>query len=335
MAITKFISSCVSIGALALSGAAAAQTPTDMPPNLSPLPAFDISLTTNLNGESRLRFATTTANLGLGPLQLVGGDIDTGSGKQRVNQEVFLSDGSSFLHNAGVFEYHAEHGHIHFENFAQYEFQPVNAPGGSLLTGSKVTFCVIDTDLIDSRLPGAMSSPVYTACNSQVQGLSVGWGDTYGAHLPGQEIDVTGAPDGIYTLRIVSDPKNTLIETDETDNESCVLIQVVKPNTVNVLDSSGSCAGVTSISPNSAAMGASVQVSISGFGFTNNMSVIFERGNGPRPVASNVQLVSDTDTNDVITATVTVPYKRKGGKDPVWNLKVGDSVLFDAFTVTQ
>jgi hypothetical protein len=323
------------IGALALSGTAIAQSPTDMPPNLSPLPAFDISLTTNLNGESTLRFGTTTANLGLGPLQLVGGDIDTGSAKQRVDQEVFLSDGSSFRHNAGVFEYHAAHSHIHFENFALYELQPVNAPGGSLLAGSKVTFCVMDTDLIDSRLPGAPSSPVYTTCNSQIQGLSVGWADTYGAHLPGQEIDVTDAPDGIYKLRIVSDPKNTLIETDETDNESCVLVQIARPNSVNVLDSSGRCAGVTSISPNSAAMGASVVVSISGFGFTENASVQFERGNGPRPVASNIQLVSDTDTIDIITATITVPRKRKGGKDPVWNLVVGDSTLFDAFTVTQ
>jgi hypothetical protein len=82
-------------------------------------------------------------------------------------------------------------------------------------------------------------------------------------------------------------------------------------------------------------MGTSVAVSISGFGFTANPSVQFERGNGPRPVASNIRLVSDTDTIDIITATITVPSKRKGGKDPVWNLVVGTSVLFDAFTVTQ
>jgi hypothetical protein len=81
-------------------------------------------------------------------------------------------------------------------------------------------------------------------------------------------------------------------------------------------------------------MGTSVQVTIDGYGFSSDMAVSFERGNGPRPVASNVQLASDTDTLDMLTATVTVPRKRKGGRDPVWNLRVGNSVLPDAFTVT-
>ena len=65
------------------------------------------------------------------------------------------------------------------------------------------------------------------------------------------------------------------------------------------------------------------------------MPVSFEGGTGPRPVASNIVLASDTSTTDTITATVTVPYKKQASKNPVWDLRVGSGVLPDAFTVTR
>jgi hypothetical protein len=88
-----------------------------------------------------------------------------------------------------------------------------------------------------------------------------------------------------------------------------VLLNIRKPSTVTVLDSSGNCSAVASISPNSARVGTSVQVTITGYGFAPGMGVSFDGGNGPRPVASNVQLTSNTASVDQITATVTVPYK--------------------------
>jgi len=105
---------------------------------------------------------------------------------------------------------------------------------------------------------------------------------------------------------------------------------------VTVLDASGSCSTVASISPASGAAGTSVQVTITGYGFTSGMPVTFEGGNGPRPVASNVQLATDTDGLDTLSATITVPYKKQIGKDPVWDLRVGaGGVLRNAFTVTR
>jgi len=307
----------------------------DTPPNLTPFPAAAISLITDTAGTSTLRFSTTSWNNGTGPLELVAGEVDTGSGKQKVYQRVYLSDGSSFLHYAGTFQYHPEHYHIHFDDYALYSLQPINAPGGSLLTGQKVTFCVMDTTKVDVHLPGAPKRPVYSTCGFQIQGMSVGWGDTYGAHLPGQEIDFTDAVDGIYQLKIEIDPTNALIESDKNDNVSCVLLDVQKPSTVNVLDISGTCSSVVSITPASAQIGTSVDVTIAGYGFSEGMGVSFEHGNGVRPEVSNVQLASDTASLDLITATVTVPNKKKGGNDPVWDLRVGDSVLPDAFTVTR
>lgn len=326
-----------SIIASVASFVTSAQTAVDQLPNLIPLPASDISLVQNLSAPDgrTLRFSTTSWNSGAGPLELVAGEVETGSGKQKVNQRVFLSDGTSFQHYAGSFEYHPQHNHFHFEGFAIYTLQPINAPGGSLRTGSKTTFCVMDTGKINGSLPGAPANAVYTTCNNRVQGMSVGWGDTYGSHLAGQELDVTGNPDGIYQLKIETDPNKLLLESNENDNVSCVLLNI-ENSALTILDNSGSCTAVQSITPNSGQMGTSVQVTIAGFGFTNGMPVTFEDGNGPRPTATNVVLAQDTDTQDLLTVTVTIPSKKKAGRDSVWDLRVGNvGVLPDAFTVTE
>lgn len=320
-----------------LADGVSAQTAVDLPPDLRPLPASNLSLVANSStGTYTLRFNTTSWNHGRGPLELVAGQVDTGSGKQQVYQRVYLSDGTSFLHLAGWFEWHPTHNHFHFDDYATYTLQPINAPGGSLRTGEKTTFCVMDNTKMDTTLPGAPAAAVYSTCGSQIQGMSVGWGDTYGSQLPGQEIDFTDNADGIYQLKIEVDPRLLLIEADHSDNTSCVLLNIKKPNTVAVLDSSGNCSTVASISPNTASAGTSVQVTIAGYGFSAGVPVMFEGGNGPRPVASNVQLVTDTEGLDVITATVTVPYKKQLGRNPVWDVRVGGGGLLPrAFTVTR
>ncbi|MCW5636112.1 MAG: hypothetical protein KIT17_22440 [Rubrivivax sp.] len=325
------------IAAFALAGGASAQSVMARPPNLKPLPASNFSLVTNnAAGTTTLRFATTSWNSGTGALQLEAGAVDTGGGKQQVYQRVFNSDGSSALFFAGWFQWHNGHNHFHFDDFALYTLQPINAPGGSARTGSKTTFCVMDTTPVNLSLPGASSQAVYSSCGVALQGMSVGWGDTYGAHLAGQELDFTDNADGIYQVRIEIDPKKVMIESDRTDNVSCALVSIRKPSTVTLLDGSGSCSTVVSISPATASVGSTVQVSITGYGFAAGMAVSFEAGNGPRPVASNVQLATDTEGLDTLTATVTVPYRKNPGKDPVWDLRVGTGgVLRNAFTVTR
>ena len=313
---------------------AAAQTVVNLLPNLKPLPAANFSLVADSAGDSTLRFSTTSWNKGAGPLILMAGSVDRNrnSGEQQVFQRYLLSNGSYVDHFAGWFTWHEGHNHFHFDGYALYTLQPVNAPGGYLRTGSKTTFCVMDTTKVDGALPGAPAQAVYSTCGAQIQGMSVGWGDTYGAHLEGQEIDFTDNADGMYQLKIEIDPNKHLLESNKSDNVSCVLLNIKKPNTVTVLDSSGSCSTVTSITPNSAAMGTTVRVTITGFGFSEGMSVIFEGGNGPRPTASNVQFASDGGS---VTAMVTVPNKKQPGKNPKWDVRIGaGGVLPDAFTVT-
>ena len=217
----------------ALAGAASEQQP-----NLEALPAHEFSLVTAGDGTTNLRFSTTTWNSGLGPLELVAGA--TGAGKQDVYQRIYLDGGGYTDYLAGNFEWHEAHNHFHFEDYALYSLQPADAPGASGRTSNKTTFCVIDTDRIDHKLPGAPKKRVYSYCDNQFQGMSVGWGDTYRYYLAGQSIDVTGLADGNYTLTIEVDPKDRLIETNEGDNTSQVLLHInITDGTVSTPGSGG------------------------------------------------------------------------------------------------
>ena len=313
--------------------AGSAQT-AELRPNLTPFPAFDLRLGTNFStGGQEIRFSTRSWNKGQGPLELVAGEVV--SSGQNVYQRVYNSDGSYVDYFAGTFVYHPAHNHFHFNNYALYSLDPINAPGGSPKSGSKTTFCIMDTTKIDTSLPGAPPTAVYSTCGATIQGMSIGWGDTYGYVLEGQSVNITGNPSGDYCLTIQIDPKGVLLETDETDNVASSLLRIdVERSTVTVLDNTG-CnpvggeVVVTGISPNSEKVGSTVPVVITGSGFTSGMGVSFENGSGPPPAAKNVVVSSDGTT---IQAMVTVK-KGKPGKDPVWDVRVGSGVLFSGFTV--
>lgn len=310
----------------------------DVFPNLEPFPASDVQLT---DGGNTLRFSTTSWNRGAAPMELVGGEIiEDGTpdspGSRVVYQRIFAADGSSRLVSVGTFEYHGDnHNHFHLEDYARYTLQPVNAPGGSQRTSSKVSFCLLDNAKINTRLPNAPKKPVYETCNPYVQGISVGWGDTYASFLEGQSFDFSGNPSGDYLLKIDVNPLGNLFESNYTDNVSCALLRIdVNAQSVQVLDTTCNATygqiTVNSITPNSIRAGSQSSVTISGSGFGNGINVHFENGSGKIPVVSNVVVV-DAST---ITATVTIAT---GGStaDPVWDLHVGTAVLPNALTVVR
>jgi hypothetical protein len=329
---------CVA-AALMLSASVAAAVP--LIPNLKPLPASNISFASNASGGTDLRFSTTSWNSGLGPLELVAGDRNSATLRQDVYQRIYDSNGTYAQYLAGTFILHPEHNHFHFEGYALYVLQSATANGASDRTSSKTTFCVMDTGYVDRSLPGAPQNAVYTSCGATVQGMSVGWGDRYYYGLPGQAIDVTGLPEGDYKLSIVIDPKNAIIETNDGDNVSCVLLHLKVPTSVTVLpvqnDYDCTPAQVTpppvvtvsSISPASGNAGGTVNVTITGSNFAPGMAVTFDNGSGPPPQATVTSLSAST-----ITASVKI---KRGGNasDPVWDLHVGSAVLPNAFTVTR
>src|SRR5262245_28965703 len=197
----------------------------ELRPNIRALPASELSVATDLaTGRPELRFSATTWNAGGGPLELLAGE--TGGAQQNVYQRIYRTDGTYYDVLAGEFVWHPAHNHFHFEDYALYSLQPLNAPGSSARTSQKTTFCIMDTDKVNLGLAGAPRKAVYAACGNTRQGMSVGWGDTYGSYLPGQSIDLSDWADGDYKLTIVADPQNRIIESLENDNSACQIIHI-------------------------------------------------------------------------------------------------------------
>jgi len=328
---------CVAIATTGLVAPAGfAQQAVELRPNLQPFAPFDLALVPNFStGGKQITFATRSWNKGTGPLELVAGE--TGPEGQHVYQRIHSSDGSQQDYFVGRFEWHPTHNHFHFQDYALYYLEPINAPGGSVKSGTKTTFCVMDTNKIDGSLPGAPLTAVYATCGSTIQGMSVGWADTYGSTLAGQSVDFTGNPSGDYCLTIMVDPKGRLLESNEDDNLAATLLRVdVERSTVTVLSGTG-CTPVggdvfvAGLSPTTATPGSTGPLVITGSGFTAGMGVTFEGGSGPPPTVSAIVVSPDGAT---IQATLTIK-KGKPGKDPVWDLRVGSGVLFSSFTVVR
>jgi hypothetical protein len=206
---------------LCLKSTALAQQP--LLPNLTPLPAFDISAGLNSDGDPELRFAFLSWNSGVGPFELIAGEL--AQGRQNVYQRIYNDNDTYADTLAGNFEWHQGHNHFHFEDYALYVLPAII--GNSQRTSQKTSFCLLDTNLIDGSLPGSPSQAVYTSCGNMFQGISVGGGDKYGSNLSGQAISLSNLSDGDYRLETTVDPENRILETDETDNESCVLLHIV------------------------------------------------------------------------------------------------------------
>jgi hypothetical protein len=325
---------------LGLISNATAQQP--LLPNLVALPAFDISAGLNGGGKPELRFAFRSWNAGAGPMELISGEV--AQGRQNIYQRIYDDAGGYADRLAGNFEWHQGHNHFHFDDYALYVLPGVR--GNSQRTSAKTSFCLMDTAPEDLTLPGAPSSAVYSSCGNFFQGISVGWGDTYGAHLIGQEISLHKVKDGDYRLMTTVDPFDRILESDETDNESCVLLRITTSTatpSVQVLDPNGCDGGepppppppgeeviVSGIDPNSGAPGDSVLVTITGSGFTNGMEVSLENGSGARPTVSIVGRTF-SDTTDTIDAWITL---KNGAKAVSWDVRVGSGVLAGGFTVT-
>jgi Lysyl oxidase len=191
---------------------------------------------------ANLRLSNTIANRGVGPVEIypeptAGGDCD-GDGHpnndriafQRIFQDsadprspgyfVRGQDTASTSRQVGCMVYHPAHSHWHFEDFARYVLrrEPDAATVGR---ATKVSFCVIDTDHPFPDTPGSPGSGHYgnNGCGaSSIEGLSVGWADTYSAFLEGQSIPVAGLAAGDYCLIARADPVDRLRELNDSNN---------------------------------------------------------------------------------------------------------------------
>jgi len=182
---------------------------------------------------SQLHFSQATPNIGQGPMELRAG-ADLGNGTQQVNQRIYQDASlTTFIDvPAGVFEYHPEHGHIHFDDYTLYSLRQalpdsngdgVPEVGAVVAGGQKTSFCLVDSEIYDASLPGTPTQPSGFGC-SEAQRISVGWEDIYDSLTVGQQIEISGLAAGQYWLEAVVDPDNHLRELNENNNVGRVLV---------------------------------------------------------------------------------------------------------------
>jgi hypothetical protein len=177
-------------------------------------------------GRVLLRFSNAVGNVGYGPLEIRGGNA--GASTQEVVQRIYLSDQSFVDRRAGTFSFHAEHSHVHFDSFASYQLRrvtPGNGIGPVVAESAKVSFCLQDSEAVSANKSGIFEDR-YKFCGNDQQGISLGFADVYRKSLPGQFIDITAVPAGIYWLQSTADPENRILESNESNNSAQILLEV-------------------------------------------------------------------------------------------------------------
>ena len=218
---------------LTLPGRAAAQSGSCLPlpadahlPDLQTVVPDHLSLVNQQQGEI-LRFSNAIANTGTGPLELHPLSTDPkvfNDAHQNVYNAQSAAEGSLVCHRdlSQAFFFHPEHNHWHLKDVALFEIRSA-APGddgtggrwGAVLGNSvKETFCLIDYVPAEGTKP---ESRTYFSCFGD-QGIGVGWIDQYHHSTPLQDVDITGAPEGIYYLVSKANPVEIFLESDYSNN---------------------------------------------------------------------------------------------------------------------
>ena len=256
----------VGVCAIALADGVTAGDGGELLPDLETLPPLEstwLALDQPKTGKSVLRLSNRIGNDGEGPLELraetATNPCDPGEHEdwpdmdavQRVYIDGSPGDGvfdptedlSANEYRVGCFEYHPQHDHWHFQDFAQYSLTDVQT--GEMLAGpsKKIGFCIVDGDRAFPQLPGSPPGGVYPNGESGcgfgdpdggpgTMGLSVGYADTYNSFLPGQRLNVTGVKRGVYCLVSQANPKHPdtdpsqLLESDAENNDRRVRIHL-------------------------------------------------------------------------------------------------------------
>jgi hypothetical protein len=230
----RLFAACVVLAIVGSAAAVSAGTTEQLRPDLVVHRASDLEIQVMPNGRRRLRLTTTTANIGIGVVELLpeqndcNQDGDLGNDRTAVQRIYLDEDGDGIFdpavdvqvgtHVAGCFVFHAKHQHWHFEDFARYRL--VNPTSGkAVATQSKVGFCIVDNYRWRPGVPGSPANRYYDTCRAdQIQGLSPGWADVYPSQLAAQWVDVTGLPAGRYCLVQRVDPANRILEANDANN---------------------------------------------------------------------------------------------------------------------
>lgn len=220
-----------------------AQTASQQLPDLGMARLTNLSIDTNtVRGRKVLRFDATIKNVGAGPFE-VQGKRDSTSGSWSVTQRIYNSTtptgAPTEVSTPATLVFGGDgHNHWHVNNLQDYLLDRLDN-GQNVGTGAKMGFCFYD------NVRGSSTQDAYyttsNACAGGQQslqvlmGLSVGWGDLYSRTLRDQYIDITGLAPGRYKLRAVADKDRWFTESDRSNNETWVDIQINSGKGVKVL----------------------------------------------------------------------------------------------------
>jgi hypothetical protein len=209
---------------------------------------------TSVPGKKLLKFGVITFNVGAGPAEVFADRSSSVATDWAAYQNFYDANGTLLgsLPDTGVQFYFAGdgHNHWHVRDFDEYDL--LDSTGTRVAQAEKHGYCMQDNTTYTPMQgwPGVASDPVYaesTSCGkglisavSIVHGLSRGWGDTYPTTLPDQAIDITGQPDGDYTVLVHADAVGAVRESDETNNTAQVKVHIAGDQvTVDTTSSSG------------------------------------------------------------------------------------------------
>ena len=186
------------------------------------------------SGKKLLRFSNTVYNFGDGPWELRPKHL--ANTKTEMFQRLYSHDanGKPYLISetfVGISDFHRPHRHWHVNDIALYQlFRDGAGSIGDLITGtSKTSVCIRD-----NASPEAGASSLehfgwggYSRCDKKaIQGLRVGYGDTYPWNIDGQSLAITGLADGCYWLRSTANPNGNFLESDTSNNSAAVRFSI-------------------------------------------------------------------------------------------------------------
>lgn len=204
-------------------------------------PAPYVKAFPDLEGKKLLFFPIVVLNLGDGPSEIIADRSAKDADDWRAYQTFYTAQGKRLgsVRQPNVEFYFAgdEHDHWHVRDFDDYYL--LDQQDQQVRVAEKHGYCMQDNTTYDPMKgqPGVPPEPgVYlekTSCGKGlpaaltiIHGLSKGWGDTYPTELPDQAIDITGVPDGTYTIWVQADSRSAVTESNEANNSTSMKITI-------------------------------------------------------------------------------------------------------------
>jgi hypothetical protein len=206
-------------------------------PNLSPRRPYNVYVGDGLALDGKvLRFTATAENRGAYALDIVA-QPSGADGTAQIGGQCVSWTGPACAGRVPIqgFVYDPAHEHFHLQDFAVYELRRVDpngipdmSPEGLVVSGRKVSFCLIDSEpnQEDTAFTGLLPVRRYFTCAEEAQGISAGWADVYDAGLSGQELPIQDVAEGRYALVVTIDPDHLLQESTRLDNVASRIIEL-------------------------------------------------------------------------------------------------------------